>query len=97
MKRYIAIATIAAAAIAITGCTNPQVQQAVTDGQLFCKQVTATGSLIKKVATTSGAPVSVIGQSSAQVKAWCALIDAVPVPPPAAPEQAPVAPVVPTA
>lgn len=95
MIRLVGLAAIAALA---TGCSNPQVQQVIADGQLFCQQVTANGKLIKAALTTSGAPVSVIGQSAAQVKAWCALVGvgATPVPPPAAPDQAPVAKVVPT-
>lgn len=93
MKRHIIFAV---GLVGLAGCTNPQVQQAVVQGQLFCQEVTATGTLIKKVATTSGAPVSVIGQTAAQVKAWCALINAIPVPPPSAPDQAQVANVVPS-
>lgn len=92
MKRFLII--IGAAAL-LSGCANPQVRQAIVQGQLFCAQITADGKLIKKVATTSGVPVSVIGQSQAQVVAWCALINAVPVSPPAAPEQVPTANVVP--
>ena len=92
MNRNIALAVT----LAIGGCTNTQVQQAVVDGQLFCSQATAAGPLIEAVATTNGVPVSVIGKTKAEVAALCALINAVPVPPPAAPAAAPVAKVAPT-
>ncbi len=95
MKRYIVLA-----GIALVGCTTAQQQQAsnaVVAGQLFCKEITATGPLVVAVATTSGVPVSVIGKTADEVAALCALINAAPVPPPAAPAMAPVAKVAPAA
>ncbi len=95
MKPYVVLV-----GIMLAGCTAAQQQQAgnaIVAGQLFCKEITATGPLVVAVATTSGVPVSVIGKTADEVAALCALINAAPVPPPAAPATAPVAKVAPTA
>ena len=92
MKRLIPL-------ILFAGCANPQAQQAVVAGQLFCATATANGPLVVALADTSGVPVTATGKAAAWVSAACALIGAIPVAPPPAPAQAPIvaAPVKPAA
>lgn len=88
MNRY--TIAIFAAAITLAGCTTPQGQQAIVQGQLYCAEATATGPLIVALANASGVPVTVINKTAAEVAAACALINAIPVVPPPTPAQAPV-------
>ena len=81
-------AIIAATLAALAGCTPAQqtaFNNVVVAGQAFCQRVTASGPEIVALATVSGTPVSVIGQSKAWVASACALVDGQPVPPPATP------------
>jgi hypothetical protein len=66
-----------------------QISNTLVAGQLFCAQVTPLGPLIVALATNTGVPISVIGKTSSEVAAACALINATPVEPPPVPEQAP--------
>ena len=75
MKRSIFIILLALAA-----CSNPT---AVKQGQLFCATATATGPLVVALANVSGVPVAVTNQAAPDVAAACALINAIPVVPPA--------------
>ena len=62
----------------------------IASGQLFCAYETALGPLVVALANDAGAGVTVIGQSSKAVADACALINAIPVVPPANPAAAPV-------
>jgi hypothetical protein len=92
------LATVAIALLGILdGCSTSQTAafnttaaNVVKDGQLFCAMETTTGPLTVALANTAGAPVKVTGQASADVAAACALINAIPVSPPANPAAAPV-------
>jgi hypothetical protein len=83
------LATVAAA-------ENTTVAKLVTKGALFCQKnlgtiETATGAAqVVAVATGQGVAASVLNQSATAVAATCAVLNAVPVPPPAAPETTPV-------
>ncbi len=78
------------AALLLAGCTAAQTNTAVRDGQLFCAKATTDGPLVVAVADAAGAPIIVTGLAAAVVKGDCALIDAIPVTPPANPAAAPV-------
>jgi hypothetical protein len=71
-----------ALALAVASCQSPQVETTVKQGQLFCAEETATGPLTVALANALGAPVSVTNQTSTDVAAACALINAIPVVPP---------------
>ena len=73
-----------------TAAFNTTAANVVKDGQLFCAMETTTGPLTVALANAAGAPVKVTGQASADVAAACALINAIPVSPPANPAAAPV-------
>lgn len=77
--------------LAVAACA--QSSNAVVQGQLFCQTITTLQPQIKKIATTNNVPVSVIGKSKDEVAAICALINAIPVPPPADADTVPTAPV----
>jgi hypothetical protein len=97
MKR-LALLSAAAAGLALSGCTPAQqtaFNNVVVAGQLFCSRVGASGPELVALANASGAPVSVIGQSSTWVAAACALVNGQPVPPPATPIPVKVVPVTP--
>lgn len=71
-----------------TGPVTPA--NVVAQGQLFCAYQSALGPLVVALANDAGAGVSVIGQSSKAVADACALINAIPVVPPADPAKAPI-------
>jgi hypothetical protein len=85
MTRYIPLFALAL----LAGCSSATTTTAVADGQLFCAEATATGPLVVALANTSGVPVTVTGKASAEVAAACAVINAIPVMPPANPAAAP--------
>lgn len=80
----------------LLACSPAQKTQALANGQLFCQIETKAGPVIVAVATAAGAPVIATGLAQGAVAAICAGIQAIPVPPPAAPASVPVmvAPVV---
>ena len=55
----------------------------VKGGAAFCAVATQNGPLVVALANAAGAPVSVTGQTATAVAAGCALINAIPVAPPA--------------
>lgn len=77
------------AGIGLAACSANSINTAVTDGQLFCRLETANGPLVVAAATVAGAPISVIGQTSAAIASVCAAINAIPVSPPANSSAAP--------
>lgn len=100
-KTVAMLAVLVGAGAFLAGCT-PTGQlspQAVATGQLYCATATATGPLVVALADASGVPVTATNKASSVVQAACAVINAVPVSPPANPAQAPVvaAPVAPAA
>jgi hypothetical protein len=82
----------------LAAAKNKTVAAVVADGALFCRKV---GPLVPFVAVavsvSTGLPVSVVGKAAEDVANTCAAVGGVPVPPPADPGAAPVAPVAPTA
>lgn len=80
---YSAICYAVLIGMVLVGCSNPAV---LADGQLFCKQVhPVSGPAVVAVATLAGVPIIATGATEAFVNDACAEVDAVPVPPPAAP------------
>lgn len=79
-------------ALSLGACQSGTVTPAsvLASGQLFCAYETALGPLTVALANDAGVGVTVIGQSSKAVADACALINAIPVMPPANPAQAPV-------
>lgn len=108
MKLLPPIPASLAALLALSACTQPQLDKAkadaqkvearvVPDGQLFCAKVLPVGGpIVVALANAAGVPVLVTGAASSVVSKACALIDAIPVVPPPVPSAAPVvaAPVV---
>lgn len=76
--------------VLIAGCSAPQQQTAVKNGQLFCAKATADGPLVVALADALGAPIIVAGRTASVVAADCALIEGTPVVPPPNPAAAPV-------
>jgi hypothetical protein len=79
----------------IAACTQSQINQAVNttvaDGQFFCAKAEPGGvTAVVALETALGVPVIVTGMTSASVAAACAVIDGIPVSPPANPASAPV-------
>lgn len=92
MKRFLVLLIIA-----LSGCSASQMASFSTSsatnvkaGQLYCAEATATGPLVVALANLNGVPVKVTNQASADVAAACALVNAIPVSPPANPATAPV-------
>lgn len=88
--------------LALAACVNSQGQPTIVGqvteasiaaGQLFCAKST---TLVVAVQTAAG-PFSVVGQTASAVAAVCALIDAIPVSPPANAISVPVVTVTPPA
>lgn len=78
------------AVLLLAACSTADTQKAVAYGQLFCATTTAAGPLVVAIADAAGAPVSVVGKTSATVAGVCAAISAIPVTPPPNPAAAPV-------
>jgi hypothetical protein len=83
----IAIATIT---VGLVACSQQQLTTVSNDGRLFCAVATAEGPIIVSLANAEGVPVTVTNQSAAAVAAACAVIDGIPVTPPAAGTTVPV-------
>ena len=80
-----------AALLALAACSDPAQQaRVVAQGQLYCGLATTTGPLVVALANTAGAPVIATNKAANDVAALCALINAIPVTPPANPAAAPV-------
>lgn len=81
---------------AVAAAHNTTVASLITKGALFCQKnepviATAAGAAeVVAVATGQGVAASVIGQSAQAVAATCAVLNAVPVPAPAAASTVPV-------
>lgn len=73
---------------AVAAANDTTVASLVTKGGLFCQKVTAGAPLIVALANIYGAPVSVTGMASDDVAMACALVDGIPVAPPADPAAA---------
>lgn len=83
------VATVGAVAtVNLAGCSSTNSN--VVNGQLFCATATATGPLVVALADEAGVPFTVTNKASALVSAACALVNGIPVTPPANPTQAPV-------
>lgn len=74
----------------VAAANNKTVADVVAKGALFCQQDSVLLPAVVALANAAGAPVSVTGQASSDVAQACAAIQAVPVPPPAAPGSVPV-------
>lgn len=70
--------------LALGACSPTQTQQAIVQGQLFCRIADALNPQVVAIADAAGAPVVVTDRAAATIAAICAAINAVPVPPPAA-------------
>ena len=77
----------------IAALNNTAVAHLVSQGALFCAKVGSDMTAPFVLANAAGAPLSVTGQASAAVAAACAVLQAVPVSPPADAGSAPVVPV----
>lgn len=86
------------AVLALASCTDAQLAsvdqveaRAAKAGALFCAKAGGPeGALTIMLANAAGAPVKAIGQSSDDVARGCALVNAIPVVPPANPDKVPV-------
>lgn len=87
-------AQVAGAATTLAGvasATNTDVSTIVSKGALFCQvKIVSALPLVVALANLAGAPVAVTGMAADAVAAACALVNAVPVAPPANPAAAPV-------
>jgi hypothetical protein len=88
IKNALAWAGLILAAVALAGCTttgqlNSTGTQIVATGQLYCALATANGPLVVALADQLGAPITVTNKAASDVAAACAIINAIPVTPPA--------------
>ena len=92
---------IATVASVLTGTIQAKTaaEEGVAAGQLFCSVATADGPIVTAIVDAADAKaVTVTGKAAAFVASVCAVINGIPVSPPAAPNAAPItAVVVPTA
>ena len=91
--RHVAAAGLLA--VALAGCVAPSPTNAlntvVADGQLFCGVASAAGPLVVGIVdAANNKAVTVTGQASKWVSNVCALVNGIPVTPPAVPAATPV-------
>lgn len=88
-----AVLATLAGAVLVSGCSPAQ----VTQGQLFCAKVVQGLPMVVGLADLSGAPVMAAGTAASVVQAECAIVQGIPVSPPANPAAAPVIAIAPVA
>lgn len=75
----------------VAGCSATQ----VASGQLYCAKIVSGLPMIVGLADLAGAPIVATGQAASIVTAECAIVQGIPVSPPANPAAAPVVAIAP--
>lgn len=90
MRLPFALLGVCAALVACTPASTQKLNTAVAAGQSFCAVATAVGpAVVALVNAADDKAVTVTGKTAAAVAAGCALVNGIPVMPPADPAQVP--------